>query len=180
MSYFSKFNTKDGDEKDSSPTGAMRDAQDGKPRPDLVDPRLYDSLQHIYSGVNYSIDDTEKTIIGYVPDDETRIDLIPDLWLNRLGGLLHRGAVKYGDYNWKKGFPVSRVYASLRRHIDQWALGDNSEDHLAAIAWNALVIMSLEDTIIREKQLPLEYLDLERYRKTIEGIIEKVFVNENA
>lgn len=74
-----------------------------------------------------------------------RYDLIPALPLRRLADLYARGAEKYGEFNWQKGQPVSRYYASLFRHMQQWAEGDATEDHLAAVAWNAFAIIWTED-----------------------------------
>ena len=66
--------------------------------------------------------------------------------------------MKYNDNNWQKGIPLSRVYASLLRHTIQWAAGDTSEDHLAAIAWNAATLMWTE-TAITNDLLPTELAD---------------------
>lgn len=74
-----------------------------------------------------------------------RYDLIPVQALARLADLYARGAEKYGDHNWQKGQPYSRVYASLFRHLIQWRQGDRSEDHLAAVAWNAFALMYYDE-----------------------------------
>jgi hypothetical protein len=74
----------------------------------------------------------------------------------RLGELMARGAEKYGDGNWRLGQKASRYHDSLERHLLQWQEGDDSEDHLAAIAFNVMGIMHLE------KHMP-EHLDHERY-----------------
>ena len=70
--------------------------------------------------------------------------LIPIPALKRLAELYARGAEKYGEHNWQKGMPFSRVFASLLRHAYQYAEGDRSEDHLAAVAWNAFALMTYE------------------------------------
>lgn len=80
-----------------------------------------------------------------VQDDKPRFDLIPTEGLRRLAELYTRGAVKYGDDNWRKGQPLSRAYASLFRHLIQWREGDRAEDHMAAVAWNAMAIMFYEE-----------------------------------
>ncbi len=87
---------------------------------------------------------------GMVRDIQTgkpRFDLIPPEGLRRLADLYARGAEKYGDDNWKKGQPFSRTYASLFRHMIQWREGDRSEDHLAAVAWNAMTLMFYEENL---------------------------------
>jgi hypothetical protein len=74
-----------------------------------------------------------------------RYDLIPVSALKRLAGLYARGAEKYGEGNFEKGIPFSRVYASMFRHMMQWREGDRTEDHLAAVAWNAFALMFYEE-----------------------------------
>lgn len=70
-----------------------------------------------------------------------RYDLIPRCSLHRLAQLYERGAVKYGENNWRLGVPSSRFLDSLIRHAYQYLDGARDEDHLAAIAWNAFGIM---------------------------------------
>lgn len=80
-------------------------------------------------------------------NDKPRYDLIPLSPLRRLAELYARGAVKYGDRNWERGQPISRYYASMFRHMVQWACGDRDEDHLAAVVWNAMAIMWTEEQV---------------------------------
>jgi hypothetical protein len=101
---------------------------------------------------HYATKDTgkrEKMTTGSQRDTQTgkpRYDLIPADSLKRLADLYARGAEKYDDNNWRKGQPYSRVTASLLRHVYAFIDGDESEDHLAAIAWNAFAIMHFQDT----------------------------------
>jgi len=91
--------------------------------------------------------------------DKPRYDLVPVSALKRLADLYARGAVKYGENNYQKGIPYSRVYASLFRHLIQFREGDKSEDHLAAVAWNAFALMLYQDEI-EKGNLPAELDDL--------------------
>jgi len=79
-----------------------------------------------------------------------RYDLIPPGPLRRIAELYARGAVKYGEtdgeMNWVKGMPSSRVMGSLLRHVELYRDGDRTEDHPAAICWNALALMFFEGT----------------------------------
>jgi hypothetical protein len=59
--------------------------------------------------------------------------------------LYARGAKKYGDRNWQKGIPDERVYASLLRHAYAAIQGDITEDHLAAVVFNAFALMYYQD-----------------------------------
>lgn len=77
-------------------------------------------------------------------DGKPRYDLIPPRPLKRLAELMARGAEKYGDSNWTLGMPSSRFLASLMRHQEAYRLGDRTEDHLAAVAFNAFSIMYFE------------------------------------
>lgn len=74
-----------------------------------------------------------------------RPDLIHPYFLFRLGMHLARGAKKYSAWNWSKGMPVSEFFASANRHLVQAMTGDESEDHLSAVAFNvmgAMVVMA--------------------------------------
>lgn len=69
------------------------------------------------------------------------------------------GAKKYDDYNWAKGIPLQVYIDSLYRHLTAYQMRDTSEDHLAAILWNAMGLMYTEDAITTGK-LPVELDDL--------------------
>src|SRR3990167_867463 len=91
-----------------------------------------------------------------------RPDLISPFVEERLGALLQRGAAHYGDHNWTKGMPFSRCLASLQRHLMQWKQGDKSEDHLAAVMFDAMAIIHYEEMISRGV-LPSELDDMPVY-----------------
>lgn len=173
--------TKDSGQRETWQTGAQRDTNEGKPRWDSIPIRHLDWYQELESGVSaadlvdksgppitgtlpMSIDEWHKTADGHVegnvvaPHPDYRPDLIPDIMLNRLAHLYGRGARKYDDNNWKKGIPLARVWASLLRHAFAWIMGDRSEDHLAAIIWNATTLMWTETEIV-EGRLPVELAD---------------------
>ena len=66
-----------------------------------------------------------------------------------IGELLRKADDKYkaaGGYrNWEKGMPVTRCIDAIERHLTSFQLFDESEDHLAAIAWNAMVLIHYRD-----------------------------------
>lgn len=70
-----------------------------------------------------------------------RYDLLYPEAIRREACLYERGAVKYEANNWKKGIPSSRFMQSMLRHAFQYLAGDRSEDHLAAVRFNAAGIM---------------------------------------
>ena len=82
------------------------------------------------------------------------------LMLNRLQGLMERGARKYSADNWKKGFPLSVNFNSAVRHLFMWFFGDRTEDHLAAVVFNIQSLMVIErDLYEGVKSIPKEYAD---------------------
>lgn len=79
-------------------------------------------------------------------EGKPRYHLIPVGPTRRIADLFTRGAVKYGENNWQKGMPFSRVMDSLLRHVHAYRAGDRTEDHLAAVAVNAMFLMEYEVT----------------------------------
>jgi hypothetical protein len=90
-------------------------------------------------------------------DGKPRPALIPPEPMRRLGMHYANGAKKYGEGNWTKGIPMSRTFESLYRHVLDFQSGDKSEDHLAAIAWNAFALMWYEERMPEMNDLA-EYL----------------------
>ena len=70
-----------------------------------------------------------------------RFDLVSPFALRRLAKHYENGARKYADRNWEKGMPFSRYVDSAMRHLSQFMMGMEDEDHLAAAAWNICSIM---------------------------------------
>jgi hypothetical protein len=77
-------------------------------------------------------------------EGKPRFGLIPPYPLYRLAMHYTNGAVKYGENNWTKGIDAARTWESLERHVQAYKAGDKSEDHLAAIAWNAFALIWTE------------------------------------
>lgn len=92
-----------------------------------------------------------------------RFDLISPIALKRLAILYQNGAVKYDAWNWSKGQPLSRYLDSATRHLYCFMAGDDSEDHLAAVAWNVFSYMHTEQWI-GEGVLPPELDDMSAIR----------------
>lgn len=88
-----------------------------------------------------------------------RYDLISPIALSRLAQHYENGAKKYEDRNWEKGIPLSRFMDSMIRHAFQFLAGDRSEDHMAAVAWNAFGLIHTE-TRIASGHLPMSLGDL--------------------
>lgn len=95
-------------------------------------------------------------------EGKPRYDLITPLGLKRLAIHYANGATKYGEWNYTKGQPSSRYMASLLRHAYAYCMGYRDEDHLAAIAWNALAIIHNEEAI-EGGILPKELNDMQDF-----------------
>ena len=72
-----------------------------------------------------------------VADKEMRPELFSPEALIRDAKWYAQGASKYGDRNWEKGIPFTNCIGSMLRHIIKYMNGQDDEDHLAAIRWNA-------------------------------------------
>lgn len=83
---------------------------------------------------------------GQKGSKEARYDLIPVKPLEYLARLYGKGAEKYDDNNWAKGYDWKYSYAAMQRHANQfWAGEDNDPEmelpHLASVAWHAFTMM---------------------------------------
>lgn len=96
-------------------------------------------------------------------DNKPRPDLFSPFAEERVGEWLRLGAKKYSERNWEKGIPNSRRFASLRRHVMRYQQGDRSEDHLAAVIFNAMVLIHNEE-MIRRGVLPSALDDMPSYQ----------------
>lgn len=117
----------------------------------------------------------EQFSTGSVRDSsigKLRYDLIPPFLLKRLAQHYTSGAEKYSERNWEKGQPLTRIYASLMRHVQAWANGQTDEDHLSAIAWNAFAIMFTEHAI--EKGILPKELDDRPWHMKPESCLNKI------
>ena len=106
----------------------------------------------------------ENGAIREKQDGKGRPDLISPFALTRLAKHYENGSKKYADRNWEIGMRFSRYTASIFRHLIAWMKGDESEDHLAAIAWNAFAIMHHQEL----KQNELD--DMPHYLSENKGI----------
>ena len=95
-------------------------------------------------------------------DNKPRPDLCSPFAEERRGEWLRLGAKKYKVRNWESGMPFSRFLESLCRHVMKYRQGDRSEDHLAAICFNAEAIMHGEE-MVKRNVWPKELDDLPDY-----------------
>lgn len=82
-----------------------------------------------------------------------RKDLVPDEFIEALAAPFTLGAAKYGDESWRGLMATANAardfarlrYASLLRHLNKYMGGEEYDPegfhHLAAVAWNALIVL---------------------------------------
>jgi len=80
-----------------------------------------------------------------------RMDLIPMSAIVGLAEVLTFGANKYNDRNWEKGFPWSRVYSALLRHLFAWFSGETNDketgyNHLFHVLCNTAFLIEFATT----------------------------------
>jgi len=78
-----------------------------------------------------------------------RFDLIPPEYEWELAEHYGKGAKKYADRNWEKGYDWSLAYQALRRHLNQWWRGEDRDPetgthHLIAVIWHAIALYTFQ------------------------------------
>lgn len=73
-----------------------------------------------------------------------RYDLIPPEALERVAFRFQDALDHYPEDDWKNGMPINKCVDSAMRHIMDYILGRNNEDHLAAAVTNLMMIMWTE------------------------------------
>jgi hypothetical protein len=87
-------------------------------------------------------------------ENKGRFDLIPFEAELRLAQLYERGAGKYAANNWRMGQPFSRAANSMLRHAREANAGYCDEDHLAAVVFNAMALITYQELIKQGKLDP--------------------------
>ena len=77
--------------------------------------------------------------------DAWRFDLIPASPMRRVAAIFAEGCKTHGANNWRGGVPASVVMNHLEGHLNAYKGGDATEDHLAKVAVNALMLLWYED-----------------------------------
>jgi hypothetical protein len=80
---------------------------------------------------------------------EARYSLIPTEPLKQLAILFGRGAKKYSERNWEKGYEWDQSYDALLRHLNAWWGGENVDEetgvsHLINAAWHCFALAEFE------------------------------------
>jgi hypothetical protein len=76
-----------------------------------------------------------------------RFDLIPPDVLWEIAEHYGKGAAKYDDDNWRKGYDWKLSYASVMRHLAQFWMGEDYDEefdpptkHVVAAAWHCIAL----------------------------------------
>jgi hypothetical protein len=74
-----------------------------------------------------------------------RFSLIPSEFLWALAEHFGKGAQKYADRNWERGYKWSLTVDALNRHLHQFLQGERYDTetgshHLIAVAWHAMAL----------------------------------------
>lgn len=80
-----------------------------------------------------------------------RFDLIPPQQLHRLAEHYGKGAEKYSDDNYRKGYPWKLSIAALERHLNAFKQGEDIDEetgslHIIAAAWHCFTLAEFYDT----------------------------------
>lgn len=67
-----------------------------------------------------------------------KFHLVPPEYLIRLAKHYEKGGELHGNRNWEKGFELSSFVNSAYRHMIALQMGDESEDHVSALYFNAI------------------------------------------
>lgn len=106
-------------------------------------------------GANWTCDTHREVIVtdaitgGRKASKLARFDLIPPEPLWALAEHYGRGAAKYDDRNYEKGYKWGLSVAALQRHMYQWLQGksidtETGTHHLIAVAWHAFALFIFE------------------------------------
>lgn len=75
---------------------------------------------------------------------------IPPRAMRELAEHFAKGAAKYSDHNFRKGYEWSKSYSALMRHLLAFWGGEDIDEetgskHIIAVAWHALVLATFMD-----------------------------------
>ena len=77
------------------------------------------------------------------------------------------GHLKYGNgRNWESGMPISKFIDSALRHITQYMLGDDTEDHIGAAIWNLACICQMENRHPEMQDIPTRNKNMKNFLNT--------------
>jgi len=132
---------KDSGERTSFKTGAVRDAQTGKGRCDLLP---LDIVGHVINSFELLYIETFKEtkdvsyLYSAIKEFCTASSIDVHTMMLEVSKHFESGAIKYGENNWKKGIDLHYYINSAVRHYLKHRRGDVDEPHDRAFVWNVL------------------------------------------
>lgn len=119
----------------------------------------------------------ESGAVRDTQEGKGRYDLIPPIALKRLAQHYENGAKKYGDNNFRLGINVKRYLDSAERHILNYRMGLDDEDHLIAGIWNLMGIIETEYLVqlgfLSKYLLDGNYYSKENFENIKKEVLEK-------
>lgn len=90
---------------------------------------------------------TDPKTGGQKGQKEERFDLIPWDAMRQVAEVYGKGASKYADRNWEKGYSWGLSIGAMARHFALWCMGETFDketgcDHMAHCAWHALTLIT--------------------------------------
>lgn len=90
---------------------------------------------------------------GQKGSKEARFDLLPPAALDHVARHFGKGAAKYADRNWEKGYDYGLSFAAAQRHLWAWWSGEDMDTdpafgespHLAAAGFHILALLHFAD-----------------------------------
>lgn len=110
-----------------------------------------------------------------------RYDLIPVEAMGLVAQLYGKGAEKYSEHNWRRGYEWSKSYAALQRHANEFWKGvdldpETGLPHLAAVVFHSLTLITFmsefpqfDDRFVGPLNKSEEALRLLREKLTADG-----------
>lgn len=91
---------------------------------------------------------TTSSTGGQKAGNDIRMSLLPVRELLEVAELYGKGAKKYSDHNWAKGYEWSKSYDAMNRHAMEWWAGNEFDDgeggtgqeHLDCVIFHALTL----------------------------------------
>lgn len=91
---------------------------------------------------------TTSSTGGQKAGNDVRMSLLPVRELLEVAELYGKGAKKYSDHNWAKGYEWSKSYDAMNRHAMEWWAGNEFDDgeggtgqeHLDCVIFHALTL----------------------------------------
>lgn len=107
-----------------------------------------------------------------------RFDLVPMGPLTDLAEHFGRGAQKYAERNWERGYKWSLSFAAMMRHATQFWNGEDIDPetgtpHIIAVAWHAMVLREFMDTNRERDDRPHTYAEGLRAKALAKEVTEK-------